>query len=175
MSLQQKIFPLVEEWQQKTQEDPSVQTICGEGFLRLLVELRVIILQDAVFLKQVEPTHEMFGHKIFQCAEFTSFAEELNRSINNTTPLAEVEIQRVVPEINSRISDLSLQIQSLYRTVGSPNVVNSDIIEAISADIMKKMEERFGGGHPTPVQLANEVVNVATTSAQRRERESDTS
>lgn len=171
--LQQKIFPLVEEWQQKMQEDSSIQTICGEGFLKLLVELRIIILQDIVFLKQLEPTHEIFGREIFQSVEFTYFAEELNRSINNTTPPAEVEIQRVAPEINSRISDLSLQIQSLYRTVGSPNAVNSDVIEAISSDIMKKMVERFGGGHPTSVQLVNEVVNVATAGAQRRERGSD--
>ncbi|KAI9361753.1 hypothetical protein BD770DRAFT_306195, partial [Pilaira anomala] len=71
------IFPLAEEWQQKMQDDPFVQTICGEGFLGLLVELRIIILQDVVFLKQLEPSHEMFDHEIFKSSEFLSFAEEL--------------------------------------------------------------------------------------------------
>lgn len=46
------------------QDDASAQTICGEGFLKLLVELRVIISQDAILLRQVEPNHEKFDHVI---------------------------------------------------------------------------------------------------------------
>lgn len=80
---------MVEEWQRKMQLEPSCQTICGEGFLKLLVELRVVILQDAVFLKQLTSDHEMFQHEIFQSEEFCSFAEELNRCINSTTPPSE--------------------------------------------------------------------------------------
>ena len=76
LSLQRMIFPWVEEWQERIRTEPSVQTICGEGFARLLVELRTIILQDdAVLLRQLG-THEMF-----KSAEFVSFAENLNRSM----------------------------------------------------------------------------------------------
>ncbi|KAG2212224.1 hypothetical protein INT45_008091 [Circinella minor] len=171
-----KIFPMVEEWQQNMQEDSSCQTICGEGFLKLLVELRNIILQDAVFFKQLVPDHEIFSHEVFQCEEFTTFAEELNRTINSTTPPAEVEIQRVVPEINSRISDLSSQIQSLYRASGSNNAVSNEVIEAISSNVVKKMEEKFGnalGIYTQPLSSISATANIAAntaTSTRRRGR-----
>ncbi|KAG2209610.1 hypothetical protein INT45_007237 [Circinella minor] len=176
LSLQKKIFPMVEEWQQNMQEDSSCQTICGEGFLKLLVELRTIILQDAVFFKQLVPDHEIFSHEVFQCEEFTTFAEELNRTINSTTPPAEVEIQRVVPEINSRISDLSSQIQSLYRASGSNNAVSNEVIEAISSNVVKKMEEKFGnalGIYTQPLSSISATANIAAntaTSTRRRGR-----
>jgi hypothetical protein len=174
LSLQQKVFPWVEEWQQRMQDDASIQTICGEGFLRLLVELRPIILQDAVLLKQLEPNHEMFSSRIFQCSEFASFSEQLNRSINNATPPAEVEIQRVVPEINSRISDLSFQIQSLYRTVAGRDTGNNDeLVEAISASLMGKIEERFGSvlAVAGPTIASAEPANMVTGTTRGREDE----
>ena len=104
LSLQRMIFPWAEEWQERMRTEPSVQTICGGGFLR------TIILQDAVLLLRQLGTHEMF-----KSAEFVSFAENLNRSKADTVPPAEVEIQRVVPEINARISDLSLSRKQQYR------------------------------------------------------------
>ena len=179
LSLQKKIFPMVEEWQQKMQEDSSCQTICGEGFLKLLVELRTIILQDAVFFKQLVPDHEIFSHEIFQCEEFTTFADELNRTINSTTPPAEVEIQRVVPEINSRISDLSSQIQSLYRASGSNNAISNEVIEAISSNVVKKIEEKFGNALGIYIQRSSSIsatANIAvntTASTRRRGREDE--
>ncbi|KAG2206046.1 hypothetical protein INT45_002544 [Circinella minor] len=155
--------------------DSSCQTICGEGFLKLLVELRTIILQDAVFLKQLVPEHEMFSHEVFQCEEFIAFAKELNHAINSTTPPTEVEIQRVAPEINSRISDLALQIQSLHRASGSHNTISNEIIEAISSNVVKKMEEKFSNSlriYMQPSLCINPTDNVVvntTASARRRQ------
>ncbi|CEP16211.1 hypothetical protein, partial, partial [Parasitella parasitica] len=60
----------------------------------------MMITGDAVFLKQQAEEHEIFQHEIFQSEEFKSFAENLNRCINSTTPPSEIEIQRIVPEIN---------------------------------------------------------------------------
>ncbi|KAG2211038.1 hypothetical protein INT45_013577 [Circinella minor] len=101
-------------------------------------------------------------YEVFQCEEFIAFAEELNCAINSTTAPAEVEIQRVAPEINSRISDLALQIQSLYRASGSHNTISNKIIEAISSNVVKKMEEKY-----------NNVVVNTTASARRRGREDE--
>lgn len=183
LSLQKRIFPLVEEWQQRMQSDPSVQTICGEGFLGLSVELRTIILQDAVFLKQLVPDHEIFRHEIFQSEEFASFAEELNRSINNTTPPAEVQMQRIVPEIHSRISELTSQIQGIYTTIGRQNVVNNELVEAIASSVMKKIDEKYGHTPTnTPLMLPRPIESnasssngtaIVTTGARRRERDDD--
>ncbi|KAG2210632.1 hypothetical protein INT45_006358 [Circinella minor] len=121
----------------------------------------------------------MFSYEVFQCEEFIAFTEELNHAINSTTPPAEVEIQCVAPEINSRISDLALQIQSLYRASGSHNTISNEIIEAISSNVVKKMEEKFSnslGIYMQPSLCINPTDNVVvntTASARRRGREDE--
>lgn len=170
LSLQKKIFPSVEEWQQKMQEDPTCQTICGEGFLKLLIELRVIILQDAVLLKQIAPDHEMFSHEVFQSSEFRSYSEALIRAMNNTTPPAEVQIQRVLPEINSRISELASQIQASSRVSRNPEPINQDLVDAI----MERFEERFGASFANSVAGSNSgTSNAAATVVENRRRTRD--
>ncbi|CEP20124.1 hypothetical protein [Parasitella parasitica] len=159
LTLQRKIFPMVEEWQ----ADPSCQTICGE---------------DAVFLKQQAEEHEMFQQEIFQSEEFNSFAENLNRCINSTTPPSEIEIQRIVPEINSRISDLALQIQSVHNTTANNSSISAELIEAISSNVVKKIEERFGSVLANAQQSEAAIASLTpatnvSSGAQRREREDE--
>ncbi|KAI9470596.1 MAG: transcriptional activator of glycolytic enzymes-domain-containing protein [Benjaminiella poitrasii] len=157
-----------EEWQQKMQDDPSCQTICGEGFLKLLVELRVIILQDAVTLKQIAPNHEMFSHDVFHCEGFELFAAALTHAMDNTMPPSEVQIQRVVPEINSRISELALQMQSLSRVQSNQQGADRDIVGEISS-IMTKFEERL-----VSFLAVNASIQEATAVvSRRRSREDD--
>ena len=55
-------------------------------------------------------------HEIFKPATFLSFSEESLFAISNTTPPAEVEMDRVVPHINGRFNELSDQAQSALRT-----------------------------------------------------------
>jgi hypothetical protein len=47
-ALAKKIFPEVESWLQKMQENKIQQDIAAKGFLELLVVLRKILLQDSV-------------------------------------------------------------------------------------------------------------------------------
>jgi hypothetical protein len=49
-----------------------------------LVKLRVIILHDAVILKQAFPSHAIFAHPVFLSEEFITFSEELVLAIKNT-------------------------------------------------------------------------------------------
>ncbi|KAI8051851.1 hypothetical protein BDF21DRAFT_482288 [Thamnidium elegans] len=163
------------------QEDAPAQTICGKGFLKLLVGLSVTILQDAVFLKQLEPTHEMFNNKVFQSSEFMSFAVELNRSIATTTPPAKPELQCIAPATSAIFSDMSLQIQSLIRTQsGNQGMANEELVEAISSKVMAKMEETFESvlvntdlmPQQSASAITTESANMAT-GTRRRERDDD--
>ncbi|CEP11099.1 hypothetical protein [Parasitella parasitica] len=151
---------MVKEWEQRMQANSSCQNVCDEGFLKLLILLRTIILQDAVFLKQQTEEHEMFQHdEIFQSKEFNSLAENLNRCcINSTTPPSKIEIQRIVPEINSKISDLALQIKLVHNTT-TDSSISAELIEAIFLDVVKKIEERFGSVLAIAQRMANEIGN----------------
>ncbi|KAI9486775.1 MAG: hypothetical protein EXX96DRAFT_627263 [Benjaminiella poitrasii] len=121
------------------QIDESVQTIRCEGFLKLLMEFRTILLQDAVILKQMVPSHELFQNEIFQSSEFQSFAEELTRTIDSATSLAEVEIQCVMPQINLKISDVFGQVRFFSRLVGENCGVNSALVDTITANVLENM------------------------------------
>lgn len=76
LSLQRMIFPELEDNLQQMKNNREMHTICGEGFLKLLGELRVSILQDAVLLKMSNPEYPIFEHEIFKSAAFLSFSEE---------------------------------------------------------------------------------------------------
>lgn len=102
------------------------------------MEFRTIILQDAGFLKDVAPSHEIFKDEIFQSEEFTSFAAQLHHAIDVTVPPSEVEFQRIAPEVHFRISDLTTQIQSLYRTIGEQHLSNNQRTEEIMAGFLSK-------------------------------------
>lgn len=138
VSLKNMIFPDVELWQDKMKQNEEMQTICGEGFLKLLVELRAIILQDAVILHQTMPNHEIFNHEIFRSEEYHSFERELLQAISSATPPAEVEMQRVVPQINDRINELAQQI----RTTNHQQFAG-DIASSICSTLMQKIDEKL--------------------------------
>jgi hypothetical protein len=95
-SLQETIFPDIEEWL----NDSSIN-ISGMGFLQLLIELRVILLQEAVLLRSLDPNNALFLDPVFKSQEFEQFAR-LNRM---STPSAIA--------IESAVSHLYVELQRL--------------------------------------------------------------
>jgi hypothetical protein len=118
-SHQKRIFPLAEQWLEKMNNGEAPKTISGIKFLNLLVELRVIILQDAVVLKNDFPDHPVFCHDIFQSDEFKSFAEESTAAMDESVPPAEIEIRRAMPFVDERFNNLSVATGELSRQVTS--------------------------------------------------------
>ena len=55
ISLQRQIFPKVEEYQQKFRDKIIPSEVTAIAFLNLLEWLRIVFLQDAVFLKETNP------------------------------------------------------------------------------------------------------------------------
>jgi hypothetical protein len=116
-SLQKRIFPSVEHWLERMRTDDSCRTISGQAFLRLLVELRIIILQDAVLLKDDFPDHPLFLHEIFQSPEYKAFADESLAAINASVPPAEIEMRRIMPFVDERINNISVATGEIARQV----------------------------------------------------------
>ncbi|KAI9325988.1 transcriptional activator of glycolytic enzymes-domain-containing protein [Pilaira anomala] len=105
-SMENNYLTYLPQWQQKMTDGRFEQTICGEGFLRLLVDWR-----------------------------FASFSEELTTAMDITTPPAELEMQRIVSQVNSRINELAEQIRTASRPASE---VNPALMEAL-----KKIDERL--------------------------------
>ncbi|KAI9480571.1 MAG: hypothetical protein EXX96DRAFT_185618 [Benjaminiella poitrasii] len=82
-------------------------------------------------------------------------------------PPVKVQIQRVVPEIDSRISELALQIQSLSRAQSGQQGADRDIVGEISS-IMAKFGERL-----VSFLAANASTQEATAVVDRRRSRED--
>ena len=74
------VFPLASS-RLKELENEEDGNLAAVGFLTLLTELRSVIIQDAVLLRQRYPQHVVFDHPIFQSNTFNRFAETMLASM----------------------------------------------------------------------------------------------
>ena len=82
------VFPLASS-RLKELENEEDGNLAAVGFLTLLTELRSVLIQDAVLLRQRYPQHVVFDHPIFQSNTFNRFAETMLASMAPAaTPLA---------------------------------------------------------------------------------------
>jgi Centromere DNA-binding protein complex CBF3 subunit, domain 2 len=84
-----KIWPEVDVWLERMEAfhpdraDNEVfwADLAGWGFLRLLRELRVILLQDSVMLRQEFPMHGLWKDSLFRSEEYRKFAERVEGTL----------------------------------------------------------------------------------------------
>ncbi|KAG2199449.1 hypothetical protein INT47_011561 [Mucor saturninus] len=69
-NLQAKLFPEASVWLSKIHEGHAEQTVSAEGFLKLLLTIRITFLQDSAFMQQKFPTHPIWKHDLFQDEEY---------------------------------------------------------------------------------------------------------
>ena len=64
-ALQEKLFPLASIWLEKIHSGQAEQTVAAEGFLHLLLTLRITFLQDSVYMQKAIPDHPIWRHSLF--------------------------------------------------------------------------------------------------------------
>lgn len=72
-SLQAKVFPEASIWLSRIHEGSAEQTVSAEGFLNLMLTLRITFLQDSVFMQNFCPGHPVWKHPLFRDAEYLDF------------------------------------------------------------------------------------------------------
>jgi hypothetical protein len=82
----------------KDQDDMAAQ-----GFLRLLKQLRIILLQDSVILQKVFPGHPMWQDRIFVRDDYQEFSRQLEASLLCTETPQEIQLQQSVPIIADQL------------------------------------------------------------------------
>lgn len=111
-SLEREVWPWVDKWidwydRALGDEDDDRRDIAGQGFLRLLKQLRTILLQDSVLMMAEFPSHPMWTDPIFHRNDYKAFAEQLRQSISHDIREPEdVQIRRTVPAIADQLSQL---------------------------------------------------------------------
>ncbi|CAD6919726.1 unnamed protein product, partial [Tilletia caries] len=98
-SLQQQIFPGVDDILLQVETGKLERDLAAQGFLRLLQYLRVVLIQDAVVLRQSQPHMRFLAHPVFSSAEFGAFANEMKPALETPEKPISVAIVEALPEL----------------------------------------------------------------------------
>lgn len=99
-SLQQQVFPCLENFltENGTPQSTDVGTC---GFVRILLYLRKVILQDAVVMRRLFPNSRVWSDPIFFSEGFHDFSQTLSASMDEAQRPAELTLRQAVPELRT--------------------------------------------------------------------------
>lgn len=82
-ALKKQIFPKAEYWLEQIESGRAQQDLAGQGWLRLLQEMREVLLQDAPFLQGDAPNHRVWHHNLFRSIEYREWSAKLLADTEN--------------------------------------------------------------------------------------------
>lgn len=106
-------------------EEPSNQSSQKiAGFLRLLLHLRKVLLQDSVCLRKVQPDHIIFNHPIFYSQEYRTFESSTLQiqALRSQIPSNEV-LRRMGPSVDAFQSDMSQRLLGVHDLLQKDDLV----------------------------------------------------
>jgi len=102
--LREMIFPFMEEAKEWYDLQPS-KNATFEGVYDMLMELRVVLMQDSVLLKKSHPILRIWQHPIFEDPTYLVFEKQLNAVLASTAiqePL-NLQITKLVPALATQM------------------------------------------------------------------------
>ncbi|KAE8189287.1 hypothetical protein A4X06_0g7249 [Tilletia controversa] len=107
--LLKKVFPWADDWDAaistgKTADGKRVEiNIAARGFVRLLLRLRKVIIQDAVVLRKIFPNWFVWSHSLFGDRLFLQYERDLLESLD-TPAASDDRIVQVLPLLADQIA-----------------------------------------------------------------------
>jgi Centromere DNA-binding protein complex CBF3 subunit, domain 2/Transcriptional activator of glycolytic enzymes len=172
--LVQKIWPWVEEWEERFRQRCSRKTweeggldeddVAGQSFLTLLRHLRVVLLQDLAVLQPAYPDLPFFRHAAFRGPTWDAYAELVRAAVQNPEYSRSLLLEQVMPEVshavyNSRDS-LHQQAQHLHAALKVQQAQLSSQLAALATQmstvtaIAASLSHLTGGGQlPLTIQF----------------------
>ena len=114
--------------------------LAGQGFLRLLNDLRTILLQDSVILRREFPQHPVWQSPIFVRDDYTQFAQEVEQSLLEVEEPDEVRLRKIVPDIANR---MNLCREDIVRTVEVQGLRTHALLQSVSTQLDDLFSGRF--------------------------------
>ena len=115
--LQRMIFPGLEEIEAMNNAKPErEQDIAVRCFMNLLRWFRVVLLQDAVFLRRKYPTLKIWRESVFNNVMFENFARELLHEVEHGETPQYVRVSRAMPDLAHQ---LRAQHENLMNTMST--------------------------------------------------------
>lgn len=113
VALQRQLWPWIEAWEQRfeararrkrwSEGGLDDDDLAGDGFLKLLRRLRVVLLQDLAALQPQFPTLPFFSYAPFCGSDWAAFAKSVQASVDDAEEPASLLVKRVLPELYSLV------------------------------------------------------------------------
>jgi hypothetical protein len=135
-SLARKLFPDVELWLGRLERgDGCEANIAAGGFLRLLQQLRIVILQDSVQMMQRHPRHPIWKHSLFSDPEYIHFANRVQASIASEPDPTERRLELAMPDLTRRIDTLHQDLRTCLTGELGPVLAKISRVERMFEDL----------------------------------------
>ncbi|CAD6979260.1 unnamed protein product, partial [Tilletia controversa] len=82
---------------------PVEINIASRAFVRILIRLRPVLLQDAVLLKKEFPQLYLWSHAMFHSDAFISYENELLRTLEKPDTSGDDQLRAVLPLLAEQI------------------------------------------------------------------------
>ena len=126
--LLEKIWPWVEEWEERFRQRSMRKTwdeggldeddVAGQGFLAVLRHLRVVLLQDLAVLQPDYPDLPFFQHEVFSMPSWASYSEVVRAAVLDPDYSRSLLLEQVLPEVSHAVystrDSLHYQAQHLH-------------------------------------------------------------
>ncbi|KAE8225065.1 hypothetical protein CF319_g2131 [Tilletia indica] len=115
--LLERIFPQADAWESAIEAGKSVDgslieiNIASRAFVRLLIRLRPVVLQDAVLLKQQYPHLFLWTHSLFTSDAFVRFESDLLKTLDKPDTSSDDQLRAVLPLLAEQIQAHSTATQ----------------------------------------------------------------
>lgn len=128
LELQQMVFPSVDasledvqhrlrQYVNSEHDESNKSFIAAQGVLKLLKELRMVLLQDSVFLMDAYPDHELWTNPIFHSTNFKTFSVQLKRAMQTSQNPTEFQLQEAMPALMDHFDAFSSQMNTQYNVL----------------------------------------------------------
>ena len=129
--------PPPQEEEEEEEEEDDRHDLAGQGFLRLLRQLRVILLQDSVLMRQEFPDHPIWADPIFARDDYAAFAKDVKLSLLDVEEPEEIQIRKTLPAIAERLSILQQSLQREINEWGTGSQARLDSINSRLRDLLE--------------------------------------
>ena len=141
-------------------EEEDRSDLAAQGFLKLLMELRTILLQDSVILQREFPDHPIWQDSIFVREDYRDFSQAVEASLLETEEPEAIRLRKLVP-------DLALTVSNTHRDTIRSIKYEGDRSYAYLSSISRRLDDFLTGKftlqfHP-PSEATNAPVNDVRT------------
>lgn len=140
--LQKAVFPALDGWLERyTNNDNCQQSLAAFGFMRLLKELRKVLLQDLAAIAASNGSHPLLSNALFERPDFSELKARMRVAINTAVGPAEQSLTAAAPQLmeysRNAAEENRIHLNSLFERLTEKQDRNEEGIRNIQRSLAR--------------------------------------